>query len=93
VPRVTKKEAKSVGPHWVAGNTPLNVGSYTRIKPRIDLSQCSGCLLCFVYCPDGAISVTDDGKGVRVDFNLCKACGICAYECPKKAIKMESTEK
>lgn len=90
--RAIKKDTRNVGPHWIAGNTPLNVGSYTRIKPAIDM-ECTGCLLCFVYCPDGAISVVEEGKKVAVDFNLCKACGICAYECPQKAIRMVSTEK
>ena len=82
---------KGVGPHWPAGNTPLNVGSYTRIKPKIDVSQCSGCRLCFVFCPDGAITMQDD-KDPVVDFNLCKACGICVNECPKKIIEMTTVE-
>lgn len=88
---MASKKVKSVGPHWVAGNTPINVGSYTRVKPKVDLSQCTGCLLCFVFCPDGAISFHGDKKPV-VDFNLCKSCGICVHECPKKAIEMSTVE-
>lgn len=81
------RETRGVGPHWPAGNTPLNVGSYTRIKPKIDLRQCSGCRLCFVFCPDGAISMAGDRNPV-VDVDLCKACGICVTECPKRIIEM-----
>ncbi len=39
------------GPHWAAGVTPINVGSYTKIKPLIDESLCIG--PCGLTCPAG----------------------------------------
>ena len=79
------------GPHWKAGNIPTNVGDWNNIKPVIH-DKCSGCLLCWLLCPDGAIMQTGDKK-VAVDNRLCKGCGICANECPLKAIEMVRVER
>ena len=83
------------GPHWPAGNTPINVGTYSNIKPVIDTERCNGCLLCWLFCPDGAISVQGKGNGekVAVDYDLCKSCGICVRECPRKAVELLRIER
>lgn len=83
----------NIGPHWPAGNTPISVGTYSNIKPVIDTERCSVCLLCWLYCPDGAISIQDNGKKLAVDFALCKSCGICVNECPIKAIELLPVER
>ena len=74
------------GPHWRAGEIPINVGDWNKVKPVFN-DKCNGCLLCWLLCPDGAIIQMGDKK-VAVDNRLCKSCGICAYECPVKAIEM-----
>jgi len=51
------------------------------------MEKCIQCLLCWVFCPDGAI-VTEDRKVKGIDLVHCKGCGICACECPQKAITM-----
>ena len=62
-------------------------GDWRTFKPVRDKGKCIGCLLCWVYCPEGCIYITEDG-GVDVDLNYCKGCGICARECPLQAIAM-----
>jgi formate dehydrogenase major subunit len=37
------------GPHWPGGDTPINVGSYTKIKPRVDEKRCTA--PCKQACP------------------------------------------
>lgn len=55
--------------------------------PEIDHSECTKCMLCHFYCPEGAIRVREDGY-TEVDLKYCKGCGICAEECPAKCIKL-----
>ncbi|HDN62569.1 4Fe-4S binding protein [Candidatus Bathyarchaeota archaeon] len=55
--------------------------------PKINQEKCTRCLLCWIYCPDGAIERV--GDGVRINLDYCKGCGICVSECPVKAITME----
>lgn len=91
--RLEERETRHPGPCWTAGEIPINVGSYTNVKPVIDKSQCSSCLLCWLLCPDGAISMGEEDNKPTVNHNLCKSCGICVYECPLKIIKLQPIEK
>ena len=61
------------------------------IRPVIDTGRCVGCEQCYLYCPDGVISV-QNGKAV-VDYDFCKGCGICAKICKLGAIGMEAEHK
>lgn len=56
-------------------------------KPRVDLSRCVNCLLCWVYCPDVAVT-TEGDRLVGFDFALCKGCELCVEVCPVEAIAM-----
>lgn len=69
-----------------SGNSEKNgMTGLWRIKcPVLDKTQCSKCKLCFMFCPDSAISWFEDGP--MFNMNICKGCMICAEECPKKAI-------
>jgi pyruvate ferredoxin oxidoreductase delta subunit len=67
------------------------VGSWRVFLPDIDYSNCTGCMLCAMYCPEAAIRANEEGKP-EVDLNFCKGCGVCANECPKKGIKMKKEE-
>ena len=62
-------------------------GDWRAYRPVIDEEKCIYCLLCWIYCPDGAIIRKE--KIVTVNYDYCKGCGICANECPVKAIRME----
>ncbi|RLI02385.1 pyruvate synthase [Candidatus Bathyarchaeota archaeon] len=62
-------------------------GDWRSFRPIVDKKKCTRCGLCWVYCPDGAIRIVEDGS-YEVDLDYCKGCGICAEECPVKAISM-----
>ena len=56
-------------------------------KPIIDYDKCVKCLLCWLYCPEGAI-IREENDVPKINYDYCKGCGICANECPRKAIRM-----
>jgi len=56
--------------------------------------KCGSCALCWLLCPDGAITSKEGGNGKKpvINHDLCKSCGICAHECPLGAIEMRTLE-
>ena len=60
-------------------------------RPVISVERCTGCLRCYLACPDGAV-VRSKGI-VRIDYDFCKGCGICVRECAVQAIRMIPEEK
>ena len=80
------KDEIPFGSGFAAGHlTTVNSG-YRTFAPVFDHDKCIHCLMCFVYCPEGAISKAE--PNLTVDMYSCKGCGICAKMCPKDAIKM-----
>ena len=76
------------------GDTPQpRTGSWRMgLKPTVDLSQCVNCLLCWLYCPDSAVTLEGTTfTGFELDF--CKGCEICAEVCPSGAIVMVAEDK
>jgi len=59
-------------------------GGWRAERPVWDSEKCINCLICWVYCPDSAIKVNEEGKHAGIDYDHCKGCGICAEECPPK---------
>jgi len=53
---------------------------------------CRACSICWIFCPDAAIDLKDDGKP-EFDYDYCKGCGICATECPCGVITMQREEE
>ena len=71
-----------------AGST----GTWRIHRPVLNKDKkCSGCLLCWVYCPEGCIEVSENGT-VGIDLEYCKGCGICSKECRLGVIVMEREE-
>lgn len=70
----------------------VNTGEWRVNKPVFIAEKCKQCLLCFPYCPDSSIPVTDGRRG-DFDFMHCKGCGICAKVCPFGAIEMVKEDK
>jgi 2-oxoisovalerate ferredoxin oxidoreductase delta subunit len=68
-------------------STQNKTGFWRTFRPTLDQSKCIKCRICWKFCPDVSISMTDDSFPV-FDYDHCKGCGICANECPKKAIIM-----
>ena len=62
-------------------------GLRTGEKPTADLSLCVNCLLCWLYCPDSAVTLSDE-TFTGFDLDYCKGCGICVDVCPVAAIEM-----
>jgi 2-oxoacid:acceptor oxidoreductase delta subunit (pyruvate/2-ketoisovalerate family) len=60
--------------------------------PQVDLSRCVNCLLCWAYCPDGAIQV-HDAVWQGIDAHLCKGCEICVAVCPTGALTSPGTAR
>jgi heterodisulfide reductase subunit A len=57
------------------------------IVASVEESLCSGCGVCEVLCPYGAIAVNRE-KGVSaVNEALCKGCGTCCAACPSGAVQ------
>ena len=71
----------------VGGSSALrHTDGWRTSRPVIDEPRCTRCLLCFVLCPEGAISLTPDNLP-KVDYDHCKGCLVCVRECPPAAIR------
>lgn len=66
----------------VAGKTSL----WRDSRPEIDYSRCTGCLSCWIHCPEGAILRT--GRRVEIDYEFCKGCLVCHSVCRRNAIRV-----
>ena len=70
-------------------NTPLRkTGDWRTFRPVLIPEKCNGCWLCYVYCPDAAITLTQTDKPV-IDYDHCKGCMLCVEECPTHALVSE----
>ena len=49
---------------------------------------CSGCQICKLVCPYGAILFDEEKEVCRVNEALCKGCGICVSGCPSDSITL-----
>jgi len=78
---MSKKAAISKPSEGASGLT----GMWRIKRPVVDQTKCTNCLLCWLYCPEGAMNRHEDGK-LSISYDFCKGCGICAEVCPAKAI-------
>ena len=70
----------------VGGRNPdFKTGSNRTHRPVLDRDQCVRCRTCWIFCPDAAIDIDDDGYP-SFDLDYCTGCGICAENCPVEAI-------
>ena len=76
-------------PSYDAGYLGTKNASWRSEKPVVCSEKCTGCLQCYLYCPDGVISKDKENNKVKIDYDYCKGCGICRKVCPFKAIEME----
>ncbi len=63
-------------------------GDWRSERPVWALEKCVKCAVCVIFCPEGCLSVTEEGYP-QVDLDYCKGCGICANECVTACIAME----
>ncbi len=59
-------------------------GNWRTLRPSIDAARCTGCLICWKYCPEACVALTE--KVPVIDYSYCKGCGICVEECPTRCI-------
>ena len=92
------REKKSFDFSEVPENTSFEAGylvtvnsGWRSIRPVINQDKCVGCEQCYLYCPDGVISIKN--KKAEIDYDFCKGCGICAGICRVGAIETEAERK
>ncbi|MEJ2720729.1 MAG: FAD-dependent oxidoreductase, partial [bacterium] len=57
------------------------------IERCMSCGVCNGCDICWIFCPDAAIS-REDGV-YTINYDYCKGCMICIHECPRGVISSE----
>jgi len=76
-----------------AGNASFRrTGDWRSERPIMDKEKCNKCGLCWLYCPDAAMKLLEDGY-YEPDLFYCKGCGICAKVCARGAITMIEEEE
>jgi 2-oxoacid:acceptor oxidoreductase delta subunit (pyruvate/2-ketoisovalerate family) len=86
-----EKTWKEIAPAGVCSraSTEFLTGDWKTYTPVRDPAKCTRCLLCTLFCPDGAIHWRPEKGDIDFDFSFCKGCGICANQCPTNAITMK----
>ena len=73
---------------YALANSPeRHTGSWRQFRPVLQWERCSRCWVCFVRCPDAAITLDPEDYPV-VDYTVCKGCLLCAHECPTHAFSV-----
>ena len=81
------KEIPLGGACWKS-SAEYKTGDWRSYKPIWNAEKCVRCMLCHIYCPEGAIKHDTETDKMVFDYDFCKGCGICANECPAEAIEM-----
>jgi NAD-dependent dihydropyrimidine dehydrogenase PreA subunit len=61
--------------------------------PIINKEKCTGCGLCAVDCPTGALTISQGKKDATYQLvfrqDLCDACSNCEKSCPEKCLQLD----
>ena len=69
----------------VANSPERHTGSWRQFRPVLHPEHCTRCWVCFVRCPEAAITLDHNDYPV-VDYDVCKGCLLCVHECPTHAL-------
>lgn len=96
--RIPTLRVEELDPNSFAHSTCFEAGylvgknaGWRNVRPVVAAATCTGCLQCYLYCPDGAVVKHFERAGkqaVSIDYDFCKGCGICARVCKFGAIAM-----
>jgi 2-oxoacid:acceptor oxidoreductase delta subunit (pyruvate/2-ketoisovalerate family) len=70
--------------HDMTNSPERKTGSWRQFRPVLQRERCSRCWVCFVRCPEAAITLDPEDYAV-VDYAGCKGCLVCVHECPTHA--------
>ncbi|MGE3540363.1 MAG: 2-oxoacid:acceptor oxidoreductase family protein [Candidatus Tectimicrobiota bacterium] len=74
---------------YALANSPArHTGSWRQFRPVLEQDKCSRCWVCFVRCPEAAITL-DVAQYPVIDYTVCKGCLLCAHECPTHALRVD----
>jgi pyruvate ferredoxin oxidoreductase gamma subunit len=74
---------------YATANSPArHTGSWRQFRPVLHPEHCTRCWVCFVRCPEAAITLDHDDYSI-VDYDVCKGCLLCVHECPTHAFSAE----
>ncbi|MEK6725732.1 MAG: DUF362 domain-containing protein [Deltaproteobacteria bacterium] len=65
------------------------LAQHSNVAPVVDQSNCTGCKMCYKWCPAGAIIVEEKAF---IDAKICIGCGKCIIVCPEKTIHIQWDE-
>lgn len=78
-------------PHMTDGNISAGVVPFGKVT--LGSNRCTGCGLCAIDCPTGALMflTSEDNTGYRLLFHhgSCVACGVCINVCPEKCLELQ----
>lgn len=72
----------------IANSPARHTGSWRQFRPVLEQERCTRCWVCFVRCPEAAISLDAENYPI-IDYDVCKGCLLCAHECPTQALRVE----
>jgi pyruvate ferredoxin oxidoreductase gamma subunit len=71
-----------------ANSPERKTGTWRQVRPVLHPERCTRCWICFVRCPEAAISLDAQDYPV-VNYDECKGCLLCVHECPTHAFSAE----
>ncbi len=74
-------------PSFVISMGRLLIPYLLKVEPEIEQDKCTGCEVCIMHCPIGAIRMTGDFP--IIDRKKCIKCFCCQEFCPQKAVKIK----
>ncbi|NOT54190.1 MAG: 4Fe-4S binding protein [Deltaproteobacteria bacterium] len=78
---------------YALANSPQrHTGNWRQFRPVLHQELCTQCWICFVRCPEGAISL-DANEYPVVDYDECKGCLLCVHDCPTQAFTTEKESR